>query len=399
MKLLFYRYGSICEPDVIEGFAELGYTVQEVTAEITNKSLTPQESIQIVSSVLLEHPADFVFSINFFPFLSEVCNIFKLPYLCWTVDSPVMELFATSIAHPCNRIFLFDLAQYEEISPLNPGHVFHLPLATNIKQKQACIRSASSSMRRKFSADISFVGSLYTEKCPYDKLTNPPDYLLGYLEGIMEAQLRIYGGFIIEDLLTDEIVDEFKAHLPGFFTYPFDSYLTDKKTAAQLYIGNKISAMERLRIMALLSEHFSVDLYTASDTSTLPHIHNRGLAKTLEEMPVIFHNSKINLNITSKSIRSGLPLRIFDILACGGFVLTNFQPELPQFLSPGEDLIYYENLEDLASKADYFLHHEKERMEIAENGFETVRRYHTYPVRLAQMITLAFGKQDSILDQ
>lgn len=390
MKLLFYRYGSICEPDIIDGFRELGHTVKEITTEITNKSLTPQESIQLVSNALLDDPVDFVFSINFFPFLSEVCNIFKLPYLCWTVDSPVMELFATSITHSCNRIFLFDLAQYEEISPLNPGHVFHLPLAVNIKQKQDCIHSASSAMRRKFASDISFIGSLYTEKCPYDKLKNPPAYLLGYLEGLMEAQLRIYGGFIIEDLLTDEIIEEFKAHLPGFFTYPFDSYLTDRKTTAQLYIGNKISALERLRVMELLSKRFSVDLYTASDTSILPHIHNCGLAKTLEEMPVIFYNSKINLNITSKSIRSGLPLRIFDILGCGGFVLTNFQPELPQFFVPGEDLVYYESLNDLVDKADYFLHHEKERKEIAQNGFQTAKKYHTYPIRLEQMLGMAF---------
>lgn len=392
MKLLFYRYGSICEPDVIDGFQELGLTVREITAEITNKSLTPQESIQIVSSALLEQPVSFVFSINFFPFLSEVCHIFKLPYLCWTVDSPVMELFATSIAHSCNRIFVFDRAQYEEISPLNPGHVYHLPLAVNIKQKQGRIRSASSNMRRKFTSDVSFVGSLYTEKCPYDKLDNPPPYLLGYLNGLMEAQIRIYGAFIVEELLTDEIVQEFKAHLPGFYTYPFDSYLTDKKTAAQLYIGNKISAMERLRTMKLLSEHFSVDLYTASDTAVLPKVHNRGLAKTLEEMPVIFSNTKINLNMTSKSIRSGLPLRIFDILGCGGFVLTNFQPELPEIFTPGMELVYYENLDDLVYKTDYFLHHDKERQEIAENGFEAVQKYHTYPIRLEQMIRMAFEK-------
>ncbi len=391
MKLLFYRYGSICEPDVIDGFQELGHTITEITTEITNKTLTPQECIQIVSKVLLEHPVDFVFSINFFPFLSEVCQIFKLPYLCWTVDSPVMELFATSITHPCNRIFVFDRTQYDEISPLNPEHVFHLPLAVNVKQKQNQIQSVSDAVHKKFTSEVSFVGSLYTEKCPYDKLHNPPAYLLGYLNGLMEAQLRIYGGFIIEDLLTDEMVETFKEHLPGFFTYPYDSYLTDKKTAAQLYIGNKISAMERLRVMALLSERFSVDLYTASDTSSLPRIHNRGLAKTLEEMPVIFYNSRINLNITSKSIRSGLPLRIFDIMGCGGFVLTNFQPELPEFFTPGEDLVFYENLEDLACKTDYFLHHEKERREIAENGLATVKKFHTYPIRLQQMLKLAFG--------
>lgn len=159
MKLLFYRYGSICEPDIIDGFQELGHTITEITTEITNKALTPQESIQIVSKFLLDHPVDFVFSINFFPFLSEVCQIFKLPYLCWTVDSPVMELFATSITHPCNRIFVFDRAQHDEISPLNPGHVFHLPLAVNVKQKQHRIQSVSDAVHKKFSSEVSFVGS------------------------------------------------------------------------------------------------------------------------------------------------------------------------------------------------------------------------------------------------
>lgn len=391
MKLLLYRYGSICEPDVISGFQDLGYSILEITTEIYNKSLTLQKSIEIVSNTLFENPVDFVFSINFFPVLAEVCNIFKLPYLCWTVDSPVMELFATSITHPWNRIFLFDKAQYREIAPLNPGHVFHLPLAVNITQKQNAIHSAHRALHQKFSSDISFVGSLYTEKCPYDKLKNPPAYLSGYLDGLMEAQLRIYGGFILEELLPDEIVTQFKAHLPDFFSYPFDSYLTDRITMAQLYMGSKISALERLRIMELLSKNFSVDLYTASDTSTLPNIQNRGLAKTMDEMPIIFHNSKINLNITSKSIRSGIPLRLFDILACGGFSITNFQAELPELFVPGKDLICYESIEDLIDKINYFLYHDSERREIAQNGFETIQKYHTYPIRLEQMIQLAFS--------
>ena len=395
MKLLFYRYGSICEPDVISGFQELGHTVLEITEEISNKSLSPQEAVQIVSSKLFEQPVDFLFSINFYPFLSEVCNIFKLPYLCWTVDSPVLELFATSITHPWNRIFLFDRAQYEEIAPLNPGHVFHLPLAVNANQKQRMIHAASSDLQRKFTSDVSFVGSLYTEKCPYDNLKEPSAYLSGYLNGLMEAQLRIYGGFIIEELLSDEIVCEFKQHLPDFFTFPADSYLTDRKTMAQLYIGNKISSMERLRVMKLLSERFSVDLYTASDTSCLPLIHNRGRAKTMTEMPVIFYNSKINLNITSKAIRSGVPLRIFDILGCGGFVLTNFQLELPELFVPGEEVVCYENMEDLIDKTDYFLHHEAERREIAENGFKKIQKYHTYPIRLEEMLYAAFPNNNN----
>lgn len=390
MKILFYRYGSICEPDIIQSFQELGHTVYEVTEEITNKSLLPSESVKLVTNRLFAQPVDFIFSINFFPLLGDVCNIFKIPYLCWSVDSPVLELFSASIKHPWNRIFLFDRAQYDEIAPLNPGHVFHLPLAVNITQKQSVIQSASAAMHRKFSSDVSFVGSLYTEKCPYDKLTDPPAYLSGYLDGLIEAQLRIYGYDLVEELLTDEIIEQFKKYLPGFYSSPPNSFLTDRITISQLYIGSKISAVERIRVMELLSNQFSVDLYTASDTSLLPYIHNRGLANTLEEMPLIFHNSCINLNITSKSIRTGVPLRIFDILGCGGFVLTNFQQEIPELFIPGEDLVIYESLEDLAEKCAYYLSHESERTEIAHNGYQKAAANHNYYIRLEQMLQLAF---------
>lgn len=391
MKILFYRYGSICEPDIIESFEELGHTVSQITEEITNKNLVFGDSARIVSSYLMEQPHDCVFTINFFPIISDVCNIFKIPYLCWTVDSPVMELFAKPIQNPCNRIFLFDRAQYDEIAPLNPGHVFHFPLAVNVKAKQQIIQNASSSKKAKFSHALSFVGSLYTEKCPYDKLTNPPEYLLGYLDGLIEAQLKVYGYYFVEDLLTDEIVQTFKAHLPNFYTYPMETFLTDKITMAQLYVGNKITSIERLRTMVILSEYFNLDLYTGSDTSMLPKVKNLGFAKSLTEMPIIFHESKINLNTTSKPIRSGLPQRIFDIMGCGGFVLTNYQSELPELFEIGSEIAAYASMDELKDMTAYYLEHEKERKEIAHNGYEKVLNHYTYPLRLEQMLSLAFS--------
>ena len=41
MKVLFYRYGSICEPDIIDTFQEIGLEVDEYTKEITMK-VTPR---------------------------------------------------------------------------------------------------------------------------------------------------------------------------------------------------------------------------------------------------------------------------------------------------------------------------------------------------------------------
>ena len=41
MNILFYRYGSICEPDLIEAFREYGLNVVEDRTEITNKQFLP----------------------------------------------------------------------------------------------------------------------------------------------------------------------------------------------------------------------------------------------------------------------------------------------------------------------------------------------------------------------
>lgn len=390
MKILFYRYGSICEPDILSAFYELGHEVVEMTNEITNKELLPEESAKLVSDVLFETAFHCVFSINFFPIISEVCNIFKLRYISWTVDSPVMEIFFKPIKNPWNRTFLFDRAQYEEVHPFNPNCIFHMPLAANTAHKKNIITHAPLSQLSNYSHDVSFVGSLYTEKSPYDKLTGLSDYLTGYFHGIMEAQKRIYGYFFIEELLTDEMVDAFKAHLPGFYTYPLEHYLTDKKIVAQLYMGNKISAMERVDTFHEISKKHTIDLYTGSDTHAFTNVNNHGFAKTLTEMPLIFHESKINLNITSKPIRSGIPFRLFDILSCGGFALTNYQPELSDFFTIGEDFDIYTDLDELNEKIQYYKEHETQRKELAHQGLLTVEKYHTFVIRMQQILELAF---------
>lgn len=390
MHILIYRYGSICEPDVITGFEELGNQVSGVTVEITDKNISATERVQLLSQELLSHSYDFVFSINFFPFISEVCNIFQLRYLCWTVDCPVMDLFSYAVANPWNRIFLFDGAQYRDISPRNPDCIFHLPLASNPTRWEQVIRQASSSEIENFRCDVSFVGSLYTEKCPYDRLTDASPYLTGYLNGIMDAQQKVYGCNFLEDVLPEEIVAEFRAHLPGFYLPPEKAVRNDRAAMARLYLGAKISALERIRLMQSLGTRFPVDLFTGSNADMLP-VNNRGLAKTLTEMPLIFHYSKINLNITAKSIREGLPLRIFDVLGCGGFLITNYQTELPSCFTPGTDLECYGSEDELLEKTEYYLTHEKDRMEIAQNGYETVKNYHNYPERLLEMLSLAFG--------
>ncbi|MCI8533888.1 MAG: glycosyltransferase family 1 protein [Lachnospiraceae bacterium] len=104
------------------------------------------------------------------------------------------------------------------------------------------------------------------------------------------------------------------------------------------------------------------------------------------EMPLVFKQSKINLNLTSRSIQSGVPLRAFDIMGAGGFLLSNYQEDFLDHFIPGEDFVYYESKKDLLSKVDYYLRHEDERQTIAENGHGKVVSEHTYRHRVCEML-------------
>lgn len=390
MNILFYRYGSICEPDIIASFKHLGFNITEDTREVYNKQLLPSDCIKGLNELLKQDTYSFIFSINFFPSVSDVCNIWGIPYLCLIVDSPVLELFSTSLANPCNKVFLFDRQLYNDFHHINPDGIFHIPLATNVRDNYATATMASAADRARFSSDISFIGSLYSEKCLYNQITLP-EKMRGYVDGLIEAQLLVYGYNFIEECVTPELIEAFCKVRPELINFPDSMKVDTKAVIAQHIISVKVAEQERLRYLKALSEHFNVDLYTGSDTYSMPLIHNRGFAKTNTEMPIIFHQSKINLNLTAKSIRSGLSLRIFDVLGCEGFLITNYQAELPEHFNIGEDLEAYTSLDDLMGKCEYYLSHDKDRKEIAHNGFEKVKKYHTYDIRLTQMLEIAFG--------
>lgn len=371
---------------------ESGHEVTQITEEITNKNVTFAESAELVAKSLEEKSEDCVFSINFYPAISEVCNIFRIRYICWIVDSPVLELYAKSITNTWNRVFIFDRIQYEEISQFNPGCIFHFPLAVDVERKQSVIREADNSTILKFSSDVSFVGSLYTEKSPYDKLQNPSQFLKGYLNGIIESQLKVYGYYFVKELITEEIQNEFIKCMPDFYRYPLDSFLSDADTISQYYIGNKITSIERPRVLKTISEHMKVDVYTGSNTDGFPsNLINHGFVKTLTEMPIVFHESRINLNPTSKAIRSGVPLRVFDIMACEGFMLSNYQIEMAELFTPGEEYVYYESIEQIPELIHFYLDHESLRKEIAHNAYEKVKDEYNYMKRLNKLLLTAFS--------
>ncbi len=145
-----------------------------------------------------------------------------------------------------------------------------------------------------------------------------------------------------------------------------------------------------------LSKKYAVTIYSNSDTSDLLRVRYGGSLDYWSEMPKVFTASKINLNFTIPGIKSGLPLRIWDVLGSGGFLMTNFQAEIPAYFKNKVDLVCFESVEELSELAGYYLSHEKERRQIAKNGYEKVKAFHTCEQRITQMMECVrkehFGK-------
>ncbi len=384
MKIIYCRWGSICEDGIMNAFNRLKYDIVDFHRLFDSVDYDKAYLKDLADCIQANPGVDCVFSVNFQPIVARVCKVFKLPYISWTVDCPSFQLYSETIAYPTNRIFVLDRLQAEKFSPMNPDNIFHMPMACDVATWDSVKVTAED--HKKYDCDISFVGSLYTEKCRYNSIEKElPEHMQGYVNGLVDAQLQVYGYNFIEDSISDEWAAEFKKYADWVPLGP--DYIEDVKAIiADTYIGYKCTEQERIKTIQAISEHFNMDLWTLSDASMIPKVNNRGGADSLRMMPQIIKCSKINLNMTNRPIKTGLPLRIFDLMGCGGFVISNYQAEIPEHFIPGEDIVLYDSIPDLLNKIEYYLEHEEERIQIGKSGYEKVQQFHTYEIRLTQIL-------------
>lgn len=82
-------------------------------------------------------------------------------------------------------------------------------------------------------------------------------------------------------------------------------------------------------------------------------------------------SSKINLNFT----HGGTSDRTYKVLASKGFLLTEKWPEMEKDFIDGRDLVTFNGIEDMKDKIKYYLFNNRERLRIAENGYNKVQKF------------------------
>lgn len=398
MHILMYRWKAYNYRDIEQTFLLLGHTVDNIEQELGSYDVSPEFERVIEEKIRGTH-YDMVFTVNYFPLISNVCERTGVNYVSWTCDNPLISMYHESVFHDCNYIFTFDKTNYLEFRGMGVKHIWYLPLAVDTERMDALLgapeeagrrNATQDSKMRKYRGDVAFVGSLY-ERNSYDKIKNRlPEYLRGYFDAVMEAQLNISGANIVEPMLTTNILEQLQEY---FQLEKSEGSFSDLGLIFQTTVlGFKIAEIERRRALIELSKHYKVNVYSNSDVSDLLRIQYCGSVDYWSEMPKVFRMSKINLNFTIPNIKSGIPLRIWDVLGCGGFLLTNYQAEIPYYFKEGEDLVCFDSLEDLCEKVGYYLEHEEERKRIAWNGYRKVREKHSYIERIRTILDTVAGE-------
>ncbi len=429
MKLILYSWNANNEQILVDNLIKLGFEVVCFRKECRHYTRDMELAMEMIPFIHAQG-AEAVVSFNYFPMVSMICNTCQIPYYAWVYDCPHFTLYAKQIGLPCNHIGIFDREMARQLEGYGVNTVHHVPLAVDTACFDAVISQATPQEKDRFRCDISFVGSLYTDAYNYyDRLFGGEDAVkqTNLQKGSAECGSRqekqpetdcesrqeecpetgweaIASGIsrqcfaYHEDYLRQAVTDG-KIDLHGIqvrmekqgLMLGEDYYAKAEDIFLAAVLEKKVTVEERRILLTRLAERFAISdgdgdrgshfrLYTGSDTAGLPELDscNCGIVDYHTQMPLVFAGSRINLNISLRSIHSGIPLRVLDIMACGGFVLSNWQPEIAEYFEEGVEIVTFDSREDCLEKTAYYLSHEEERRQIAANGKRKVQEKFSY---------------------
>lgn len=117
---------------------------------------------------------------------------------------------------------------------------------------------------------------------------------------------------------------------------------------------------------------------------TVPNIH-KDIFVIGDDMINAINSYKIHFN---RNIADDINYRTFETLGCKTFLLTNKTENLDKLFNIGEHLDVYTSKQDLLNKVNYYLSNDDIRNRIAENGYNHVKKNHTYVNRAQRIVDI-----------
>ncbi|NLD91082.1 MAG: glycosyltransferase [Fibrobacter sp.] len=340
------------------------------------KELTQYESE--INRVIQRDRPEMILSVNMLGIDSEgICldyaRRFGIPVAVWFVDDPSPILLQYESYIDANiHAFCWERNYLEMLKKKRFGSVTWLPLATDPEIFTPCELS-----RKKTS--LGFVGSAMGGEF-LDNIKSKFMWKQELELLVREAARRM---LVNKECDVDKMVKTLCADLG--LQYPYND--NRNETWFKSYIIHTASMMKRRNLIGQLLP-LGIELFGDPDGWKLllgegitvhPNIDYRtGLAS-------VYRGITITINSTSCQMRSAVNQRVFDIPACGGFVITDNQSDIFELFDKDE-IVIYSTIDELRDLISHYRTHESGRMKISDKARIRILNEHTISKRLETII-------------
>ena len=326
---------------------------------------------------------ELVFAVNYLAGLPELCRELGIPCVIWEIDPCIERLPVGSNQHDLTMIYTYRKGHVSRYRLAGFSHVEYLPLAANPKRRYPMLPNADQVSR--YGATISFVGNsmrdqakalkkVFAEVCRHNSISDPDQHW----DQALGAQQMDLDRDVVRSALARTLSRGNSILADG------NGRLVDVAACA----AETAASDRRIQLIAALATHgFGISVWgdpgweegcSAADY--------RGWAGHDRELTAIYNASVINLDINRLYQSDIATMRVFDVLACKGFLLADCSSAVQDLFEVGAELVVYRSTKELLHLVEYYLKHEKERDQIAEAGHLRVLRNHTIEQRIAWVL-------------
>lgn len=341
--------------DCHDAFRELGHEVRVVDlTEITRE----QEKVDAARNSAIDFAPDLIFTIDVAGLVPHVHGRLGVPVVSWFFDNPLSFLEGRAsgreaVVHYIEDlgenyfIFSWDNDYIPELKQRGARRAEYLPFATNPNIFKPVELTAEE--REKYGCGVSFAGN----SGPRD----PAMYRRKAIAALRGIDVKVYGD--------EGWLDVADVRIENGKEKSFN-------TKAQRHKGEDEKAGEG----------------RGNNIEYRGHIGNRA------GLPLLYNASEININLTDKQSISSLPIRVFDIMACGGFLISDYREDLPRLFTAGKEVVCVSGPDDMRKAVEYYLARPEERRAIAEAGRARVLAEHTFRKRIAHILERVYQDEE-----
>jgi spore maturation protein CgeB len=377
---ILLQTGTLFVDDVAQALNSLGYSVYTLDTRL----LSREEQSRTVRLLC----PSFIFAVNYTEGLAEFCQQEGCRLVCWEIDPSLSWL--RRVRAPTEKTYVFtyrkaNVAHYHEAGFKN---VSYMPLAADPKKRAPL--DLDEADRNRYAAPLSFVGaSMVSEALTFRKrFINLYAAWCGKgVEGKKE------GGRLLDEVLALQRRDFSRFVLDQLLDQRLSRFISDSKQFSPTYnplmLAAEISASEkRLTYVANLAK-LGVVVWGDRGWATVQEYGVRYMgrhAHHTKELTKVYSATRINIDIGRLYQSDIVTMRVFDVMACGGFLLTERSDALLDLFKAGVEVETYVTLGELREKATFYLSNPQAARRIAARGMEAVRRLHDIRSRVKQMI-------------